>query len=428
MGSLTAISIVGLGYIGLPLALAFSRHIQVIGLDNDSKRIDQLRSGVDTAGIVDKSALTRSDILFTEAPADITAANIHIITVPTPINNAKQPDLSLLFSATEVVAKHCKKQDIIIYESTVYPGLTEEECIPILETVSGLECGKDFFVAYSPERINPGDLRHTLENTVKIVSAQDNATLERVARLYGMIIKAGVHKASSIKVAEAAKVVENTQRDINIALMNELALIFRKMNIDTDEVLETAGTKWNFLNFKPGLVGGHCIGVDPYYLTHKAMLLDYAPRVILSGRNVNDSMGVYIAGVVAKELIKTGITVKNFIVTILGFSFKENISDIRNTRVFDLVRELESFGINVQIYDPLVHAEDMQSEYQLTLTSRPMLKPANAVILAVIHDEFLRGDWALIQALLEDKRGIVFDVKSVLPRESVPVGITLLRL
>ena len=428
MGKSKTISVLGLGYVGLPLAVAFGRHTHVVGYDVNKSRIADLRQGIDRINIVDEANLKQADILFTNDPGELSNATFHIITVPTPVNNARHPDLGPLFSATKSVGKYLKKGDIVVYESTVYPGLTEEECLPLLEIESGLKCGRDFFIGYSPERINPGDTQHTLENTVKVVSAQDPDTLNTIAEIYEQVVKAGIHRASSINIAEAAKVIENTQRDINIALMNELSMIFSKMKIDTADVLEAAGTKWNFLNFKPGLVGGHCIGVDPYYLTHKAMLLGYSPRVILSGRSINDSMGLYVARMVVKQLIKSGINVKGAYVTILGFSFKENVPDIRNTRVIDIVTELQSFDINVQVYDPLADKEEVKEEYQLNLLERNELKSANAIILAVAHNEFIKGGWTLIQTLLQDNKGVVFDAKSVLPRDTKPDGINLQRL
>lgn len=428
MDELRTISIIGLGYVGFPLAIAFGRHTRVIGFDINKKRIDELKKGIDKTSLIDKADFEQSDILYTDNSDELNNASFHIVTVPTPINKARQPDLELLFSASETLGPQLKKNDIVVYESTVYPGLTEEECIPILESSSGLKCGQDFSVGYSPERINPGDTQHTLENTVKIISAQDEGTLERIAATYEIIVNEGTYKASSIKAAEAAKVIENTQRDINIALMNELALIFNKMEIDTKDVLEAAGTKWNFLKFSPGLVGGHCIGVDPYYLTHKAMLLHYSPRIILSGRSVNDSMGYYVARMVIKNLIKSGVTVKDSNVIILGFSFKEDIPDIRNTRVIDTVKELESFDVNVQVYDPLADKNEVRNEYDLALCDKDSLKPSDAIILAVTHKEFIDGGWKFIKELLEDSRGIVFDVKSILPREKIPEGISLYRL
>ena len=384
--------------------------------------------GLDKNRVVKQADLNHDNLLLTSDSQYLKNANFHIIAVPTPINSLRDPDLDMIFAATQTVAAVLKKNDIIVYESTVYPGLTEDECIPRLEQISGLICGKDFFVGYSPERINPGDMQHSLENTIKVISAQDQNTLDQIAQVYSIVVKAGLHRVQSIRVAEAAKVIENTQRDINIALMNELALIFEKLNIDTADVLEAAATKWNFLKFQPGLVGGHCIGVDPYYLTHKAIQVGYSPRVILSGRNVNDSMGVYVARMVVKELIKTGIVIKGSVITILGVTFKENISDVRNSRVIDIVRELESFDINVQVYDPLADKKDVVNEYGLEITDRKQLGKADAVILAVTHQEFIDGGWDYVVDLLRNRSGIVFDVKSSLPREKKPEKIIIKRL
>jgi len=429
MNNLRTISVIGLGYVGLPLAVAFAKHTRVIGFDTNSRHITNLNNGFDKHGVItDVEQLKQNNLLFTENPQDLKEAGFHIIAVPTPINASREPDLEMVFSATHLVAENLKKNDIVVYESTVYPGLTEEECVPLLEQVSGLTCGSDFFVGYSPERINPGDHQHTLENTVKIVSAQDEKTLNLIAETYETVVTAGTYRVQSIKIAEAAKVIENTQRDINIALMNELSLIFERLQIDTADVLDAAGTKWNFLKFQPGLVGGHCIGVDPYYLTHKAIQAGYSPRVILSGRSINDAMGMYVARMVVKQLIKTGMVVKNAMVTILGFTFKENISDVRNTRVIDMVRELQSFDINVQVYDPHADKDEVYKEYQLDLCTKDGLKKADAVILAVPHREFTDGSWNLITGLLRGDQGIVFDVKSILPRDIKPDNIILQRL
>ena len=423
------ISVIGLGYVGLPLAVAFAKHTRVIGFDINTEHILNLNNGLDKHGfVVHAEELKQKNLSFTSRPSDLKHACFYIIAVPTPINTSREPDLEMLYSATRTVAENLKKDDIVVYESTVYPGLTEEECIPVLEQVSGLVCGKDFFVGYSPERINPGDQQHTLDNTVKIVSAQDEKSLNIIADIYAMVVSAGIHRVQNIKIAEAAKVIENTQRDINIALINELSLIFEKLNIDTSDVLEAAGTKWNFLKFQPGLVGGHCIGVDPYYLTHKAIQAGYSPRVILSGRSVNDSMGLYVARMVVKQLIKTGMVVKNSLVTILGLTFKENIADIRNTRVIDIVNELQSFDINLQVYDPFADTAEVYKEYKLKLCKKDELIKSDAVILAVPHLEFVDGGWELITSLLRENQGVVFDVKSVLPRNSKPNNIILQRL
>ena len=422
------ISLTGLGYVGLPLAVAFGKHTRVIGLDENSDRVKDLQNGIDRIGLIDKKELQASNVLFTDNKAELAEANFHIITVPTPINNTRQPDLSSLLSATETLSENIKQGDIVVFESTVYPGVTEEICIPLLESHSGLEAGSDFHVGYSPERINPGDKKHTVENTIKVVSAQDSRILDEIVEVYGTVIKAGLHKAPSIRVAEAAKVIENTQRDLNIALMNELSIIFNKLDIDTHDVLEVARTKWNFLDFKPGLVGGHCIGVDPYYLTYKALSMNYSPKVILAGRGVNDSIGFYIARMLIKSMIKTGVTIRGANVIILGITFKENIPDSRNSRVIDVIKELESFEINTQVYDPVADAEEVKYEYGVSLTNREELARAHAVILAVAHDEFVEGGWTLMRELLEQESGCVYDVKSVLDRNRKPDGINLIRL
>lgn len=422
------ISVIGLGYVGLPVALAFARLGRVVAFDISSGRIKELCSGYDHINIVSADELAELNILFTNNPDDLAKADFHIVAVPTPVNAAKQPDLSPLIIASQLIGRQLKKGDIVVYESTVYPGATEEECVPVLEQQSGLKCGIDFHVGYSPERINPGDYLHTLKNTVKVVSAQDQDTLEVIASAYEAIVEAGVHKASSIKVAEAAKVIENTQRDLNIALMNELAIIFNKMGLDTSEVLEAAGTKWNFLPFMPGLVGGHCIGVDPYYLTYKASILGYSPQVILAGRAINDGMGRYVARRVVKQLINSGLVIKGCVVTVLGITFKENVSDMRNTRVVDLIDELQSFGINVQVHDPHADPAQARAEYNISLHEYQELKMAHAVILAVPHAEYIQPGWAGITKLLTDASGIVFDVKSVMPRDEVPNQIVLCRL
>ncbi len=422
------ISVTGLGYVGLPLAVAFGMQRQVIGFDNDHKRIAELVNHEDNSKVVSHEQLKKSDIRFTGNAEDIRSADFHIIAVPTPVNQARQPDLGPLMSASTTVGNALKQGDIVVYESTVYPGATEEDCLPILESCSGLKAGRDFFLGYSPERINPGDREHTLENTVKIVSAQDQTTLQIIAEVYTSVVKAGLHCAASIRVAEAAKVIENTQRDLNIALMNELVLIFNKLGIDTHEVLEAAGTKWNFLKFRPGLVGGHCIGVDPYYLTHKAVAVGYIPQVILSGRSINDGMGTYVANRVVKQLIHNGCSVRGAVVTILGLTFKENVPDLRNTRVIDIINELKSFGVKVQVNDVAADSDDARTEYGLTLTGLNELVKADGVILAVAHAEYLEQGWPLIMRLLKNQQGIVFDVKAVLPRESVPAGIKHERL
>ena len=423
------ISVVGLGYVGLPVAVEFGKSQQVIGFDISSIRIDELKQGIERTNEVEAKDLASADILYTGDASDLKRADFHIIAVPTPVNQAKQPDLSPVISASITVGQQLKKGDIVVYESTVYPGATEEECIPVLERESGLIWGADFNVGYSPERINPGDKVHTFTTITKVVSGDNAKTLEVVAAVYESVVAAGVHKANSIKVAEAAKVIENTQRDLNISLMNELALIFNKMNIDTRDVLAAASSKWNFLTFDPGLVGGHCIGVDPYYLTYKASILGYTPQVILSGRSINDSMGNFIASQTIKELIKAEKCVKGSVVTILGFTFKENVPDIRNTRVIDIVRELQEYGVKVQVFDPMADAHETQKEYNISMSaSEDQLQPAHTVILAVPHQYFMDKDWSYIQGLLENTIGAVIDVKAKLDRNKVPKGITLWRL
>jgi UDP-N-acetyl-D-galactosamine dehydrogenase len=423
------ISVVGLGYVGLPVAVEFGKSQQVIGFDISSIRIDELKQGIERTNEVEAKDLASTNIIFTCDAGDLKRADFHIIAVPTPVNKAKQPDLSPLIRASRTIGQQLKKGDIVVYESTVYPGATEEECIPVLEQESGLIWGTDFNVGYSPERINPGDKVHTFKTITKVVSGDTVKTLEVVAAVYESVVAAGVYKAATIKVAEAAKVIENTQRDLNISLMNELALIFNKMNIDTRDVLAAASSKWNFLPFDPGLVGGHCIGVDPYYLTYKAATLGYTPQVILSGRSINDTMGSFIASQTIKELIKAGKSVKGSVVTILGFTFKENVPDIRNTRVIDIVRELQDYGIKIQVFDPMSNADEIQKEYNLdVLVSEDQLQPAHAVMLAVPHQYFMDKNWSYILGLLENKSGAVIDVKAKLDRNMIPEGITLWRL
>lgn len=422
------ISVVGLGYVGLPVAVEFGKNQQVIGFDINSIRIEELKKGIERTNEIDGEELAKANILYTCNAEDLKKADFHIIAVPTPVNKAKQPDLRPVIKASRTVGKQLKKGDIVVYESTVYPGATEEDCIPVLEQESGLIWGIDFNVGYSPERINPGDRLHTFKTITKVVSGDTPKTLEIVASVYESVVTAGVHRAATIKVAEAAKVIENTQRDLNISLMNELALIFNKMDIDTRDVLTAASTKWNFLPFDPGLVGGHCIGVDPYYLTYKSATLGYSPQVILSGRSINDSMGNFIAAQTVKELIKAEKCVRGSVVTILGFTFKENVSDIRNTRVIDIYRELQTYGINVQVFDPLSDSNEIMEEYGVKLSSEDELKPAHAVLLAVPHDYFLEKDWSYLLGLLHDETGIVIDIKAKLERETVPKGVKLWRL
>ena len=425
------VAIVGLGYVGLPIAVAFGKKEPVIAFDINQARVAELKTGYDRNKDVSPSDFDGCKAEFTTDSTRLKEADFIIVAVPTPVDEAKRPDLTPLVRSSETVGRNLRPGSIIVYESTVYPGATEEICMPILEKESGLQCGRDFKVGYSPERINPGDHEHTFTKILKVVSGQDAETLDIVASVYASVIPAGVHKAATIKVAEAAKVIENTQRDLNIALINELAIIFHRMGIDTNDVLEAAGTKWNFLKFSPGLVGGHCIGVDPYYLTHKAEQLGYIPQVILSGRRINDGMGVFVAKEVVKRTLACGqvsFDGHRPLATILGFTFKENVSDLRNTRVIDIVNALRSYSFDVQIYDPLAYPEEAQHEYGITLTRFEDLKPANAVILAVSHDQFKADPWQLVTGLLQGGEGVVADVRKVLPREKTPKGVTLWRL
>ncbi len=422
------ISVVGLGYVGLPVAVAFGKHGRVVGFDISPMRIAELKDGHDRTREVRRSDLAEADILFSSDPKDLGTADFHIVAVPTPVDDAKRPDLAALLGASEIIGRELKRGDIVVYESTVYPGATEEVCVPVLEKHSGLRAGSDFCVGYSPERINPGDTEHTFTAITKVVSGQDPKTLETVAEVYGSVVRAGVHRAPSIRVAEAAKVIENTQRDLNISLMNELALIFNRMGIDTRDVLEASGSKWNFLPFDPGLVGGHCIGVDPYYLTHKAQVLGYIPQVILAGRSINDGMGTYIANQVIKHLIHVGSNVKGSTVTVLGFTFKENVPDLRNTRVIDIVTELRDYAVDVQVTDPLADRTEAREEHGIDLLPEEALLPADAVVFAVPHQVYVAKGWQAVLPLLRDGRGVVVDVKAKLPREHCPAGVRLWRL
>ncbi|HLJ00969.1 MAG TPA: nucleotide sugar dehydrogenase [Bradyrhizobium sp.] len=421
------IAVIGLGYVGLPVAAAFAREgFSVTGFDIDKARVRELNEGIDRTREVDSIDLKHPSLRFTCDAEALDASDFFIVTVPTPIDDARRPDLRAIFEASNLIGGALKKGDIVVYESTVYPGTVEEECAPILERRSGLKVGTDFNVGYSPERINPGDKQHRFESIVKVVSAQNRQTLDIVADVYGSVVKAGIHRAPSIKVAEAAKVIENTQRDLNIAFMNELSLIFQALDIDTGDVLAAARTKWNFLPFQPGLVGGHCIGVDPYYLTYRAEKAGYHPEVILAGRRINDGMGQRIA----RECIRGLLRRKGAgaVVTILGLTFKEDVPDTRNSRVIDIVHELESFGLQVQVHDPLANPVDARHEYGLTVTELDALRPADAVILAVAHSSYVEGGWPLMQKLLNGGGGLVFDVKMKLDRSSKPDGIELWRL
>jgi UDP-N-acetyl-D-glucosamine/UDP-N-acetyl-D-galactosamine dehydrogenase len=408
------IAVIGLGYVGLPIALEFAKKVSVIGFDINSERIALMKNNIDPSKELAPDVFNSCDILFTSNTKDLIDAILYIVAVPTPIDEHNQPDLNPIFAATETIGKLLKKGDYVVYESTVYPGCTEEDCVPVLEKYSKLKYIEDFKVGFSPERINPGDKVHTLTQITKVTSGCDEESAEEIAKTYELIIDAGVHRASSIKVAEAAKIIENTQRDINIAFMNELSIIFNRMEINTHEVLAAAATKWNFLNFTPGLVGGHCIGVDPYYLTHKAKELGYHAQMINSGRSINDSMGGYIAEQLVKKLVKTGKSIQGSRVLIMGFTFKENVSDIRNTKVIDIYRELESYGIHVEVIDPYADPFEVKEEYKFDL----MLNPGNnydAIILAVGHAEYKNMDVSTFNNYTT-KNGLFFDLKSLFPK------------
>jgi UDP-N-acetyl-D-galactosamine dehydrogenase len=420
------VGVVGLGYVGLPVAIAFGKaRALALGFDIDRRRVEELGRYFDRTLEATEAELREVNIRISADAADLREVDFFIVAVPTPIDGTNRPDMSIILSASRTVGKALKKGDIVVYESTVYPGATEEEFIPLLERESGLKSGVDFHVGYSPERINPGDPQRRFETIMKVVSGQNPETLETVAEVYGAVVKAGVYRASSIKVAEAAKVIENTQRDLNIALINELALIFNLLGIDTSDVLAAAATKWNFLKFAPGLVGGHCIGVDPYYLTHRAELAGYHPQVILAGRRVNDYMGSWIAQECVKDLFNRG---NGKTVVILGTTFKENVPDIRNSKVIDIVTELRSFGVSVHIADPLADAAECQHEYGITLTSFSDLPPADAVILAVSHDEYKQGGWTLVNGRLKSSGGLVMDIKAILDRTNAPPNVRLWRM
>ncbi|ARU61203.1 GDP-mannose dehydrogenase [Tumebacillus avium] len=422
------IAIVGLGYVGLPVAAAFGEVVPVLGFDINQHRVDTLKQGYDYTNEMSAEELARTQIDYTADPARLAESDFIIVAVPTPIDQAKKPDLTPLIKASETVGKHLAKGTIVVYESTVYPGTTEEVCVPILERLSGLTAGVDFFVGYSPERINPGDKEHTFTSIVKVVSGMNEDTLQIVADTYGMVVQAGVYRASSIKVAEAAKVIENTQRDLNIALMNELAIIFDRLGIDTSEVLAAAGTKWNFLRFTPGLVGGHCIGVDPYYLTYKAESIGYHPQVILAGRRINDSMGKFIATSLVKQLALQNKLIQGARVSVLGLTFKENVTDLRNSRVIDIIEELREFGVQVTVTDALADGEEALHEYGLPLIPLEQLPPADAVVVAVPHQAYRDLGWNGVQGLLENGTGVVVDVKNMLEQRECPEGVVLWRL
>jgi UDP-N-acetyl-D-galactosamine dehydrogenase len=426
---MSIVAVVGLGYVGLPLAVEFGKKRKTIGFDMSRAKVENYRRFIDPTGEMSGADLRAADQLtVTTDAAALAEADFIIVAVPTPVDSAHQPDFGPLVSASESVGKNLKRGAIVVYESTVYPGATEEVCIPILEKFSGMQWMRDFHVGYSPERINPGDKEHTLTRILKVVSGDDEQTLEKIAALYGSVVTAGVFKASSIKVAEAAKVIENTQRDLNIALMNELAILFDKIGIDTLEVLQAAGTKWNFLPFRPGLVGGHCIGVDPYYLTHKADMIGYHPQVILAGRRINDGMGKFIAEQTVKHMIRNGSQVKGARVNVLGLTFKEDCPDIRNTRVIDVIHELKSYGIDVHVHDPVPDAEEARHEYGLTLESWDALPCADAIVVAVAHRQFVIKPLADYFVKLV-KRGCFIDVKGQFDMKAVEqAGHTVWRL
>ena len=412
-----ALSVIGLGYVGMPIAVAFAKKVRVIGFDLNEQKVALYKAGIDPTNEVGNEVISSTAVEFTTDEARLGVAKFHIVAVPTPVNEDHTPDLSAVQSASETLGRNLSKGSVVVFESTVYPGATEEVCVPILERESGLKCGADFKVGYSPERINPGDKVHRLETIKKIVSGMDDETLECVAKVYELVVEAGVYKAESIKVAEAAKVIENSQRDVNIAFMNELSIIFNKMGIDTKSVLTAAGTKWNFLNFYPGLVGGHCIGVDPYYLTYKAEMLGYHSQVILSGRRINDDMGKYVAENCVKSLIAADKNVKNARVAILGFTFKENCPDTRNTKVIDIVRELREYGITPGVADPRADAEEAKRLYGISFLGMDEIKDMDAVILAVAHDEFIVLKMEEVNRLFGEGGRVILDVKGLFDRK-----------
>ena len=413
------LSLVGLGYVGMPIAVAFARKIKVVGFDLNAAKIDLYKSGVDPTNEVGDDVIKNTTVEFTADPSRLKEAKFHIVAVPTPVNDDHTPDLTPVEGASRILGQNLTKGSIVVFESTVYPGVTEDICMPILEKESGLKCGVDFKIGYSPERINPGDKVHRLETITKIVSGMDAETLDEVAHIYELVVEAGVYRAESIKVAEAAKVIENSQRDINIAFMNELSIIFNKMGIDTKSVLSAAGTKWNFLKFQPGLVGGHCIGVDPYYLTYKAEQLGYHSQIILSGRRINDDMGKYVAENLVKNLIKADIPVKSAKVAILGFTFKENCPDTRNTKVIDIYKELQEYGITPMVVDPAADAAEAKRLYGITFNSMEDIKDMDAVIVAVSHKQFLTLDKEKISSLYSktNAKKVLVDIKGIFDRK-----------
>lgn len=414
------LAVIGLGYVGMPIAVAFAKQVDVIGFDLNSKKIKQYKNGIDPTNEVGNEEIKKSTVEFTDNPEKLREAKFHIVAVPTPVNQDKTPDLTPVIGASTIVGENLTKGSIVVYESTVYPGVTEEVCIPILEEKSGLKCGVDFKVGYSPERINPGDKVHKLETIKKIVSGIDKDSLEEISKIYNIVIKAGIHKASSIKVAEAAKVVENSQRDINIAFMNELAMVFERMGISTNDVIEAMNTKWNALGFKPGLVGGHCIGVDPYYFIYQAEKLGYHSQIILSGRKINDGMGAFVADALIKELVLAGKVVKNSKVLILGITFKENCPDTRNSKVIDIVNRLKEYGIKPIIVDPQADIKEAEREYGVEIQKIEDITEVDAIVLAVAHNEFRKMTVEQIEYLMKkNETGVVIDVKSILKKDEI---------
>lgn len=423
MSNISRLAVIGLGYVGLPLAVEFGKKRSVVGFDINQARINELIAGHDaTLEVSDTELADAKQLCFTARLDDLANCNVFIVTVPTPINEHKQPDLTPLIKASETIGKVLKKGDVVIYESTVYPGATEDDCVPVLERVSGLIFNQDFYAGYSPERINPGDKEHRVTNIKKVTAGSTPKVADLVDALYNEIITVGTHKASSIKVAEAAKVIENTQRDVNIALINELAIIFNKLGIDTEAVLQAAGTKWNFLPFRPGLVGGHCIGVDPYYLTHKAQSIGYQPEIILSGRRLNDGMGAYVVGQLVKAMLKKRIHVQGARILIMGLAFKENCPDLRNTRVIDIVKELNEYGIQVDVFDPWVNPEEALCEYGISPVVSPEQGAYDAMVLAVSHDEFKQMGAAAIRALGKPEH-ILYDLKYLLAADEADLRL-----
>ncbi|MFO0359559.1 MAG: nucleotide sugar dehydrogenase, partial [Flavobacteriales bacterium] len=407
------LAVIGLGYVGLPIALEFARKIKVVGFDINQERVEMMSNHIDPSNELESEAFQGCDITFTSKIEDLRDVTFFIVAVPTPINNMNLPDLGPVLSASHTVGQVLKKGDYVVYESTVYPGCTEDDCVPILEELSGLKMVSDFKVGYSPERINPGDKKNTIRTIVKVASGCDAESLEQIAKTYELVVDAGIHRASSIKVAEASKIIENTQRDVNIALINELSLILSKMGVNTYDVLEAAGTKWNFLKFTPGLVGGHCIGVDPYYLVYKAKKVGYFSKVISSARYINDSMGFYVGKQTVKKILEAGRNALESRVLILGATFKENVSDVRNSKVIDIIRELESFSVHVDVVDPHADSDELHHEYGFRLVEKPQENKYDAIILAVAHTEYLNLEESYLKSLLKDQRGVVVDIKGL---------------